>query len=57
MVADGAIVAERASKLFQEGAVVAFQGLDLTVAANARMNFPGSSRWSAAEFRVTRADR
>jgi NitT/TauT family transport system ATP-binding protein len=34
MVADRAVVAERASKLFQEGAVVAFQGLTLSVAEN-----------------------
>jgi NitT/TauT family transport system ATP-binding protein len=50
MVADAAIQAERASKLFQDGAVIAFQGLDLTVAENDVLCIVGPSGCGKTTF-------
>ena len=49
-MAEPAVVAERASKLFQEGAVVAFQGLTLSVAANEVLCIVGPSGCGKTTF-------
>ena len=49
-MAEPAIVAERASKLFQEGALVAFQGLTLSVPANEVLCIVGPSGCGKTTF-------
>ena len=50
MVAEPAVVAERASKLFQEGATVAFQGLTLSVLPNEVLCIVGPSGCGKTTF-------